>query len=152
MFEPLNNFFRDRVSPVTDAAEDARRLRVATCALLLEAAHADEEFSDEERTAIIDMLGRRFDLDEEATAELVEVAEQERQRADSLFEFSRLLNERFPRERKLAIVELLWQVVYRDGVLEPHEDALMHKAGHLLGIRHDELMALKIRVKRSRSD
>jgi uncharacterized tellurite resistance protein B-like protein len=51
----------------------------------------------------------------------------------------------------LAVLELLWQVVYNDGVLEAREDALMHKMGTLLGVRHEELMALKLKVKRSGS-
>ena len=40
-------------------------------------------------------------------------------------------------------------VLTTDGVLEAHEDALMHKMGRMLGVRHEELMALKLRVKRS---
>ena len=152
MFNGLNKFFQEKVTPAADVAEDAIRLRVATCVLLLEVAHADEDFSEEERTAISGMLGKRFNLDEQQTSELVALAEQERLRSDSLFEFSQLLNEQFTRERKLAIIQLLWQVVYQDGILEAHEDALMHKVGQLLGIRHEELMALKIQVKRSASE
>ena len=39
-------------------------------------------------------------------------------------------------------------MVYSDQVLEAHEDALMHKMGTLLGVRHEELMAVKLRVKK----
>ena len=152
MFEALNRFFGDKVTPVADVQEDAVRLRIATCVLLLEVAHADDDFSDEERTGISAMLGRRFQLNEQQTAELVEMAERARRETDSLFEFAQLINDRFTPQRKLAIVQLLWQVVYQDGVLETHEDALMHKVGKLLGIRHEELMALKVQVKRSLSD
>jgi len=152
MFDSVSKFFRDKVTSVPDADEDARRLRVATCALLLEAAHADSEFSDEEKSAIQGMLSKRFNLDDQETADLIAVAEQEREQSDNLFEFARLISEQFPRERKLAIIQLLWQVVYQDGILEAHEDALMHKVGTLLGVRHEELIALKIQVKRSLSD
>ena len=152
MFDAMNKFFRDKIVPVTDVQEDARRLRVATCVLLLEAAHADADFSDEERDSIGRMLAKRFQLADAEAAELIAVAEQERERSDDLFEFAQMINEQFPRERKLAIVQLLWQVVYEDGVLEAHEDALMHKIGRLLGLRHEELMALKIHVKRERGD
>ena len=149
MFDSLQSFFRDRVAPSQDVDEDAHRLRVATAVLLLEAAHADSEFDADEAKAIEAMLGRRFGLDEDATAELIAVAEQERARSEDLYEFAQLVNESFPTERKLAIIQLLWQVVYEDGVLEAHEDALMHKIGRLLGIRHEQLMAVKVQVKRS---
>ena len=38
-------------------------------------------------------------------------------------------------------------MVFSDGVLEAHEDALMHKMATLLGVRHEELMALKVKVQ-----
>jgi uncharacterized tellurite resistance protein B-like protein len=60
------------------------------------------------------------------------------------------VDENYPKARKLAILELLWDVVYSDGVLEAHEDALMHKLGNLLSVRHEDLMALKVRVRRRR--
>lgn len=148
MLERLQNFFTDRIAPAGQEDED-RRLRVATCALLLEAAHADDEFNDAEREALGGLVAARFELDTAETTELLEIAEAERRDAGDLYQFARLINEAFPRPRKLAILELLWQVVYSDGVLESHEDALMHRLGRVLGIRHEEIIALKLRVKRT---
>lgn len=147
MFDSLNNFFQDRLAPSGIEADDAQRLRVATCVLLLEVAHADDEFSPEEQARIDALIGKRFQLNAEQTAELLAVAEEERRRDEDLFKFSRLIDESYTRPRKLAILDLLWEVVFSDGVLEAHEDALMHKMGTLLGIRHEELMAVKVRVK-----
>ncbi len=149
MLNSLKSFFQDKVAP-GQTGDDADRLQVATCALLLEAAHADDVFSAAELKTIMALVGRRFNLTDEQTTELLHVADAERQRSGDLYQFARLVNESFSRERKLAVVELLWQVVYSDGVLEAHEDALMHKMGTLLGIRHEELMALKLRVKREK--
>lgn len=148
MIKGLKEFFHQSMAPA-DAGEEDRRLRVATCALLLEAAHADREFSDAEREQITRIIRGRFDLDEEAAARLIDLAEEERTASGDLYQFARLINEHYPRPRKLAILELLWTVVYSDGILEAHEDALMHRMGNVLGIRHDELMAVKLRVKRS---
>lgn len=152
MFDSIQSFFRDRLAPAGDADEDARRLRIATGVLLLEVAHADADFAPQERQAIEGMLGRRFGLAPEAAAELMGVAEQARQGSDDLYEFARLINEHYPTERKLAIAQLMWEVVYQDGVLEAREDALMHKIGRLLGLRHEQLIALKLQVKRARED
>lgn len=148
MFRSFNRFFQDRLAPADGASDDARRLQVATCALLLEVAHADDEFSREERGKIDELIGRRFNLDPEETAELLAAAEQARSAEEDLYGFSRLINENYTHPRKLAILELLWEVVFSDGVLEAHEDALMHKMGTLLGVRHEELMAVKLRVKK----
>lgn len=147
MFDSINNFFQDRLSPSGSEIDDAQRLRIATCVLLLEVAHADDEFSAEEQVKIDALIGKRFQLDAEQTAELLAVAEEVRNQEEDLFKFSRLIDESYTRPRKLAILDLLWEVVFSDGVLEAHEDALMHKMGTLLGIRHQELMAVKIGVK-----
>ncbi|MEN8005962.1 MAG: TerB family tellurite resistance protein [Candidatus Krumholzibacteriota bacterium] len=151
MFESLSRFFQDTMAPAEDKAEDLNHLQVATCALLLEVAHADQDFSEDEEKAIADLVGRRFGLDSDQTAELLHAADSERQKSGDLYQFARLINDSFSRPRKLAVLELLWQVVYSDGVLEAREDALMHKMGTLLGVRHEELMALKLKVKRSGS-
>jgi len=151
MFESLSGFFKEKMAPAEGGTEDLNHLQVATCALLLEAAHADNDFTAEEEEAIARMVGARFGLDTEQTTELLHVADEERKSSGDLYQFARLINDSFTHARKLAVLELLWQVVYNDGVLEAHEDALMHKMGTLLGVRHEELMALKLKVKRSGS-
>ncbi len=145
MLERIQQFFNQRMADQAPL-DDAARLRIATSALLLEAAHADKDFSDDERTLVARLIGERFQLDDADTAALLELADTERSHADDLYEFARLVNNDFPRARKLAVIELMWRVVYSDGVLEAREDALMHKVAHLLGVRHDELIALKLKV------
>ena len=149
MFGSLKSFFQENIAP-SDQGSDADRLQIATCALLLEVAQADDEYSSDELETIMSVVARRFGLSQEETADLLHVADEERKRSGDLYQFARLINDSFTRERKLAVLELLWQVVYSDGVLEAHEDALMHKLCTLLGVRHEELMALKVRVKKDR--
>ena len=148
MFDSLSGFFKDKMAPAESRDDDLTNLQVAACALLLEAAHADSDFTEEEEKTIAGMVGARFGLDAEQTSELLHVADEDRRTRGDLYQFARLINDNFSHARKLAVLELLWQVVYSDGVLEAHEDALMHKMGTLLGVRHEELMALKLKVKR----
>ena len=147
MFSAITRFFDDKMTPVENGkSEDP--LRVATCALLLEAAHADSDFSDDECEKISTMVSRRFDLSPEDSKDLLNIADRQRRQQTDLYGFARLVNDNYSHPRKLAIVEMLWEVVYSDGILEAHEDALMHKMGKLLGVRHEDLMAVKIRVKK----
>lgn len=147
MFGSLQKMLQGALTAAPDPADEASRLRLATAVLLLEAAHADSEFSDDERGAVDAMIAARFGLDAEGAAQLVAAAEQARWESGDLYRFARQLNDAFPLPRKLAVVELLWEVVYSDGMLEAHEDALMHKVGNLLGVRHEDLMALKRKVQ-----
>jgi uncharacterized tellurite resistance protein B-like protein len=150
MLDRVQRFFQERMSSAAGAdVDEADRLRVATCALLLAAAHADRDFGPEERRTVAEIVERRFGLSADDAATLLEFADEERRQADGLFGFARLINDEYPRARKLAIIDLLWRVVYSDGVLEEHEDALLHRIGKLLGLRHEELIAVKLQVKRS---
>lgn len=148
MYSSLKNLFEQRLAVGSEGGSEEERLALATCILLLEAAHADDDFTEVERRTVGELLGRRFGLASDETAELMALAEKERAKSPDLYQFAQLINDNYPQARKLALVELLWQVVFSDGVLAAHEDALMHKLGKLLGVRHGELMALKLRAKR----
>ncbi len=151
MIDSIKRFFREKVTEPATAggSPDPKRLQIATCALLLEAAHADDDFSAGEREMVAGLVRDRFGLTEAESTELIALAENERLESTDLFQFTRLVGERMDRTRKLAIVESLWRVVYSDGMLEAHEDALMHKLARLLDLRHRELIALKLKVKGS---
>jgi uncharacterized tellurite resistance protein B-like protein len=60
------------------AGTDPDDLQVAACALLLELAHADDEFSADERRHIEAALARHFSLGAEAVLELMALAEDRR--------------------------------------------------------------------------
>lgn len=150
MFDALRKLFEVRPADrETEAHEAQRRLAVATCALLLEAAQADDEFSPAERDLITALVKERFGLAGADLEELLELAEARRQRSAGLYEFTRLIGQHTGHAGKLEILELLWRVVYRDGRLEAREDALMHKLARLLELPHGDLIALKLRVKGS---
>jgi len=148
MFDALRKLFEAQPAAREAGAPEAqRRLAVATCALLLEAAQADDEFSPDERDLVTALVKERFGLAGADLEELLELAESRRQRSAGLYEFTRLIGEHTGHAGKLEILELLWRVVYRDGRLEAREDALMHKLARLLELPHGDLIALKLRVK-----
>jgi len=125
---------------------DPQRVQVATCAILLEVAHADDEFADAERAHIVDTLRREFDLGPAEAHDLIQEAQAERHQATDIWHFTHLINEGFPKADKLRIVEAIWRVVYADRTLDGHEDHLMHKIQRLLNIEHAELIDAKLKV------
>ena len=63
MLGVMKKFFQqDAVPDKTEIKEEdrAERIQVATCALLLEVANSDDEFSDIERDNIVQILERDF--------------------------------------------------------------------------------------------
>ena len=150
MLDAIRKIFQEEVAPSGKPGDDdERRIQVSTCALLLEIAWADEDFSDEERNEVASLVQKRFALDDAAVSALLDLARRERERSTDLYQFTRLIRERLPRPERLRILEALWLVVYSDGVLEAHEDALVHKLTRLLGLKHEEAIALKLRARDS---
>jgi len=123
-------------------------LRVAACALLLEMAHADDEFKPEERHRIEEIVSRHFSLDAEATRALIEVAERERREATDLHQLTAVINRHYDEGQRLLLSELLWRVVYADGHLSQHEDYLTQKLATLLDLRPGYLSEARRRARR----
>lgn len=130
-----------------DQAEDTRhRLAVAACALLLEIAHADEEFSAPERARIEDALARHFGLDGTTRDELIALAEAERRRSIDHFQFTRLINQHYDLGQKMVLAELMWGVILADGEIAQHETYLVRKLGNLLDLKPAYLSEARNRV------
>ncbi len=122
------------------------RLRVATCVLFLEVAHADSDFQEAETALIHDLLKKRFDLSTESADELISLAQQKRETTFDLYQFTKQINENFSLEEKLEMMEALWRLVYADRVLDKFEDALMHRLATLLRLSHQQMIAMKVKV------
>jgi uncharacterized tellurite resistance protein B-like protein len=132
--------------PMADAGQEHERIQVATCALLLEMAHADKSLHSLEEQIVHDIVAEKFDLSTEAVQELAEYAQQERAESVDLFRFARVINEHFTIEEKHEVMEALWRIVYADGVLDKHEDALARQLTSLLRISPKKSIELKVKV------
>ena len=119
---------------------------LAVCALLLEMAQADGEFTDEEMAEIVSLMKKEFRLSREDVEDIMVLAEEERQESIDLWQFSELISDRCDRDEKLRILDTLWSVVYADGILDRHEDYLMHKLAYVLNLSHKELIESKLRI------
>jgi uncharacterized tellurite resistance protein B-like protein len=127
-----------------------RDIRVATCALFLEIANIDGEFSEVERQHILTMLQEEYELSEEYAEELKAISKKELKRSIDLWKFTNLINDNYTDEEKIRVVELLWRLVYADGHMSEHENYLAHKVGKLLRLKHRDIIEAKVRVLEDR--
>jgi len=145
MLESIRRFFQKEVAEPPAESPDA--LRIAACALLLEVAYADGEFTPDERGRIEDALGRHFGLDEALARELIALADQERTRSIDHFQFTRLIRDRYDLGQKVLLAELMWGVILADGKIADHEGYLVRKIGSLLELPAAYLSEAKQRVR-----
>jgi uncharacterized tellurite resistance protein B-like protein len=139
MIDAIRRFFNERLvdtaGPSPDRVPDQQsRVRLAACALLLELAHADDEFTAEERTHIERTLARHFGLMEAEVAELMALAESERSQSLDHFQFTRLIASEYDLGQKMVLAEVMWGVILSDGKLSDHETHLLRKMASLMQI------------------
>ena len=149
MLETLRRVLAGRPARPADpraSTSDDHELQIAACALLLEMAHADDEFSADERRLIEEALARHFSLGTEASAELMTLAQDRLGQATDLHQFTSVIAERYDEGQRMVLAEVLWRVVYADGKLSSHESYLMRKFANLLDLRPGYLAEARKRV------
>jgi uncharacterized tellurite resistance protein B-like protein len=116
------------------APPPADPLHLAACALLLEVAHADGEFSAAERAHLEGVLARHFALPPADGHALLELAERERRDAIDHFRFTSLLRDGYDIGQKMVLAEIMWGLVLADGQIAEHEHYLTRKISNLLDL------------------
>ncbi len=149
MLRAIQEFFQSQIEPDVKAGPDKHGLHLATAALLFEMLRADDNEHPQERAELERVLQEQFDLSGDETWELAKLADQEAAEAASLYQFTGLINEHFTAEQKVSVVEMLWQVAYADGRLDPYEEALVRKIADLIYVPHREFIQAKHRIQES---
>lgn len=147
MLEAIKSFFRTSMPAPGDENARPKDLHLAACALLLELAHADDRFSDEERRHVESAVRRQFGLDAAQAEELFGLAEQARSEAVDLWQFTNLIAENYSLGQKVVLAEIMWGLVYSDGTLASREDYLMRKICNLLRLEPGYLAEARRRVE-----
>jgi len=134
-----------------DLSQGKDELQLAVAALLLEAAVVvDGRFDAAERSAILNILQQRFALAPASAQELVAAAQRRVANTAQLFGFTSTINGRLTRERKIEVIEMLWEVAFADGVLDPLEDSLLRQVAGLIDVSDRDRGEAKQRVLRRR--
>ena len=122
--------------PARDAAQKPSHTiaekHIAAVALLLEAAKLDGDFGPQEQAAIRSIAASHFALNGDEVSTLFELASQRQDSANQIFRFTHEINLSYTPEERVEVVEMLWEVVYADGVLHDYEANLMRRIGGLI--------------------
>jgi len=148
MLTTLKKFFADNISVNENASADdiSRNLQIATCVLLLEMANSDDQFTDDEKARITMILKGRFGLDDNRVSDLLELTRRQIDKSLDLHAFAKLINQNYDESQKIAVIEMIWEVIYADGQLSAYEDYLVHKYHKMLDLTHAQLIEAKMRV------
>ena len=124
-------------------------VRLAACALLVELASVDGEFSTVERQRIVDILQRHFGVDAAGAESLIAEATQASRGSVDDFVFTRQVVRDYDLAQRMVLAELMWQVVLADGTVAGDESYLMRKLANLLQLEPAFLAEARKRTESS---
>ena len=114
----LKNFFKKKT---TDNKNDKS---ILVAALLIHAAKIDEHYAKNEKNIIIKALIDLNNISENSAKEIVELAEKKEKESNQIVEYTREIKKESI-DFKLKIIEILWKIVYSDGLNDNYESNLI---------------------------
>jgi uncharacterized tellurite resistance protein B-like protein len=146
----IKKFFEKCIKSSQDSSDgvSGHSLQLATTALLIEMMRADAEVREDERRKVIETITTKFDLMEEESDVLMQLAEEKIWKATGYYEFTSLINRGFSYEQKVKVIEHLWEIAFADTSIDKHEEHMVRKIADLIYVAHKDFIDAKLRVKK----
>lgn len=146
MLDKIRQFIEQQLPEKASAIKtEQREQQLAAAALLIEVARADTDMSDDEREAIWRLLQKELGLSDMEAEQFYLHASQLVEDSISLYDFTKDVKS-LSYDKRVSLLSALWQVAYADGVLDPHEEALIRHIAELIYVRHPDFIRTKLAV------
>ena len=143
MFASFKNIFKNTDVDSKDSNDD---YKVACVAILCEAAVMDGVFDEKEKSLILVLIQKQFNLDVEQANKVLSEGKQLAENATQLYGFTRVIKESWGLEKRIRLLEMLWELAYVDGELNAAEDMLIRRIAGLIHVEDRERMEAKQKV------
>ena len=146
MFDTLKQFLAKVAAGQPADQHKDHAILLAVCALFVELARIDENFTPKEMETILEILENKYGLSREHGAALIAEAERELDRSVDLWQFAKVINDQYGIPERIEVAEMLWRIVYVDAKMNRYEHHLMDKLGKILRLTHEQLIGAKLKV------
>ena len=116
-----------------DQKTDSKNLELL-CGLMIEAAYTDGNIDEIELNKIKASLVNTFNEDLNEVNDVLDEAINNKNNSKSLHSYTSFINKNFTDEKKLYLIEALWDIVLSDGKLDDFESNLIRRLAGLLYI------------------
>ena len=144
MLDAIHSFFQQVLSAPEQRDNQTLTLELASAALLCEVMRADYDSSEAERAALKQMLMTRYRLNEQDVSQLMALAEAEVDDAVDHYQFVSLIKQHYGYDQRLELVNLMWQLAWADGSLDPLEEHRIRRLADLLHVSHSDFIRSKL--------
>ena len=119
---------------------------ILIAALLIHAAKMDENYTDAEKDIIKKALINLNKINANEADDLIKRAEKKENESNQIVEFTREIK-KYSMEYRLKIIEVIWKIVYSDGISDSYETSLIRRICGLLYIPDKENGIIKTKVQ-----
>ena len=130
MLNLLKNFFEKNEDSKVQSNDNLEIL----CGLMIEAANSDGNIDYDEINKIKQILINIFKEDKTEVELTLNNAIQNSNNSKSLFFYTSKINKNYSEEKKILLIETLWEIVLSDGKLHDYETSLIRRLAGLLYI------------------
>ena len=130
MLNSLKKFFQNSEEIISSPKEDLYLL----CGLMIEAANIDGQVDQNEANKISKVLIEVFHEDPAAVEIAMQKSLNELNEHKSLHSFTSKINQSFKEEKKILLLEILWEIILEDGEIHDFESNLVRRLSGLLYI------------------
>ncbi len=131
MIKILKNILKNQNQ--IEAKDDNKNLELL-CGLMIEAAYTDGQIEEEEINKIKISLINVFEEKPNDVELLLNKAIENKNNSKSLHYYTSYINKNFANEKKILLIETLWEVVLSDGKVHDFESNLIRRLAGLLYI------------------
>ena len=126
---------------------------LALSAIFIRIAKLDGNFDTSERKKIKELLKNRFELDEEGTEKVLNMAAKLEGQSNDNIQFTKIIKENIPYEERFNLLKDSWILVMADGKRTYQEDGFMRLFCSLLGLSDkDNALARQFILKKQESN
>ena len=122
---------------------------VLIAALLVHAARIDENYSESEKKIIKESLINLLNINSDKVDKLLVEAEKLEEESNQIVEFTKEVK-KYSMESRLNIIEVIWKIVYSDGVSDNYESNLIRRICGLLYVSDKDNGIIKTKIQNLR--
>jgi uncharacterized tellurite resistance protein B-like protein len=148
MLDRFRSFVRELVDGAEGtAASEPDSPQLATAALMYHVIQADGVLRPVERERFATVLSEEYALDKTQLDRLIKAARQADGEAVDLYRFTSILMNTMSATDRIGFIEILWEMVYADGVRHELEDNVVWRISELLGVSGRDRVLMRQRVQ-----
>ncbi len=150
MWKKITAFLSSEVGGGKQDQKSQEELRLATAALLYRAGNIDGNVSEIELKKLTEILKTHFELSGTELADLMAAAKKDEKDAVDLYGYTKIITSQLDQDGRIAVVELIWEVILADDVIDEYEANLVWRVAELIGVSARDRILLKQKVMQAR--